>query len=82
MDKLREEIDEIDENLMNLLFQRFTVIQQIGKYKKQNNIPIHDDARENEIYDKIKDKFLLDNVRNFIISVYGTMLTESKMAQH
>ena len=38
--ELREQIDEIDDELWNLLVKRLELSRQIGKIKKENNEPI------------------------------------------
>ena len=45
---LREEIDQIDDQLVQLFAQRMEVSARIADYKKQNNMPIYVPARERE----------------------------------
>ncbi len=47
--ELREKIDRLDEDLIQLLASRMKIIEEIGKYKKQNNITILQVKRWNEI---------------------------------
>lgn len=49
MDHLRNEIDEIDNELLNMLSRRMQLADQIGLYKKRNNIAILQPSRWNEI---------------------------------
>ena len=49
IDKLREEIDEVDQKLMNLLLKRFSITKKIGQVKTSNSIGIDDNDRENKI---------------------------------
>jgi len=50
--KYREEIDEIDQELLDLLGRRMGVAQKIGLYKKENNISIYQRKRWSEILEK------------------------------
>ena len=50
--ELRDSIDEIDAGIINLLKQRLHTVSEIGAYKKQHNIPLTDEAREEEILAK------------------------------
>ena len=59
MDELRERIDILDEQLMESLLTRFLIVKEIGEYKKENDIPILDSSREQDIYDKIAEEFFL-----------------------
>ncbi len=40
LEKLRSEIDKLDEELINILARRMEIVEEIGKYKKENNITI------------------------------------------
>lgn len=82
MDKLREEINNIDEQIMELLMNRLHLVNKIGKIKKKDNIPFLDEKREQYIYDKIQDGYLLDEHRNFITSVYREIINKSKEIQN
>lgn len=49
LEKLREHIDKIDFNLLELLAKRMSVVEKIGQFKKENNITILQPERWNEI---------------------------------
>ena len=40
LEQLRSEIDKLDEELIDILARRMAVAEEIGKYKKENNITI------------------------------------------
>ena len=51
----REQIDGIDREILYLLFRRFTIVNEIWKYKKQNNMPALQPNRWKEVLnDKIE----------------------------
>ena len=50
--QLRHQIDDQDDNLLNLLSQRFRVCREIGQYKKEHNVTVLQTDRYNEILDK------------------------------
>lgn len=52
MKVLRTEIDVIDDTMMTLLMRRFRVCREIGKAKKEHNMPIIQSKRFNEISQK------------------------------
>ncbi len=56
MEHLRHQIDDIDEDLLNLLGARMRLADQIGEYKKANNISIFQPTRWNEILEKAFEK--------------------------
>ncbi len=53
---LRQAIDEIDENIMDLINQRLSLAKQIGAFKKQAGIQITDGQREKKIVDRLLEK--------------------------
>lgn len=53
IDELRARIDEIDSELLDTLAKRMEVINEIGKYKKQNNITILQQGRWEKILEKV-----------------------------
>jgi chorismate mutase len=53
---LRKCVDEIDDQILKALSKRVAVCRKIGEHKKQQGLPIRDQFREKEVYDKVKDK--------------------------
>lgn len=80
LDKYRQEINRIDEELINLLEKRFTVTKAIGEFKKENNIPVLNKNREQEIVEKIQ-ALDLDNEK-FIIELYLQLMKIAKDQQN
>lgn len=78
LDKYRKEIDKIDDNIIELLEQRFNLVVEIGQYKKENNLPVFDAKRESAIKKKITTKKYQDSLSN----IYDTILKESKTIQY
>ena len=50
--ELRNQIDELDNQLMDLLAKRMRVCREIGQYKKEHNMTVLQPARYGEILDK------------------------------
>ena len=48
--KLRERIDDIDTSLLDLLNQRALVVEEVGRIKKEHNLPIYQPHREEQVY--------------------------------
>ncbi|MBQ9673235.1 MAG: chorismate mutase [Ruminococcus sp.] len=51
LQEIRQEINEIDEQLLELFIKRMNCARDVGIYKKENNIPIFNAEREQEILD-------------------------------
>ena len=56
LEKLRQQIDQLDDELNQLLSQRMKISEKIGQYKKQNSITILQTNRWNEILDRAVKK--------------------------
>lgn len=46
--QLRLQIDDVDAQIMALFTRRMAISAQIAEYKKENALPVHDPAREQE----------------------------------
>ncbi len=73
--KMREMIDSIDDEIINLLIKRYDLSKEIGIYKKDNNIQVLDLKREHEILDKAR------HVSEEIYYVFLKIIEESKKLQ-
>ena len=56
LEKLRQQINQLDDELMQILSQRMRIAEQIGRYKKENNITILQTNRWNEIIERATAK--------------------------
>ena len=54
IEKLRKEVDKIDNQIVDALSQRAKICRNIGLVKKKKGLPIKDNSRENEIYKRVK----------------------------
>ncbi len=74
---LRQQIDEIDDQLMALLDKRFKLSKAVGIYKQQHNVPVLHTDRETDIYNKTSKYSAYPQIKN----VYKCILTNSKDIQ-
>ncbi len=77
IEDLRTKIDLIDDEIINLLDERFKVTDEIGKIKKNKNILIQDNKREEEILKKIQKKSKIEELS----TIYKTIISCSKKRQ-
>lgn len=61
INELREEIDEIDEQLVKLFEKRMEISLKVAQYKKKNNLPIINAEREKQVIEKNKI-FIKNNI--------------------
>ena len=64
---LRSKIDTLDQEIINLFNQRFSIVEKIGDYKKENKVTVFQPERWNEIIEsRKKTAKALDIDLNFI----------------
>jgi len=78
LEKLRQQINHLDDELLQLLGQRMKIAEKIGEFKKNNSITILQTNRWNEILDRAYRKG--DNLgltREFITKYFDAVHLES-----
>lgn len=78
LEDLRDQIDELDAEIVNRLAERMHVARKIGRYKFYNNIAILQPERWNEIINSRTEKGVSQELtREFIQKLYGLIHEES-----
>ncbi len=78
LEKLRQQINQLDDELMQILGRRMKVAEKIGDYKRQNNITILQTGRWNEIIERAYEKGdQLGLSREFITRYFDAVHMES-----
>ena len=78
LQNFREQIDSLDAEILYLLFRRFTLVWEIWKIKKQENIPaLQEDRWKHVINEKIEiwSEFGLD--KEFIEDIWNRIHKEA-----
>lgn len=71
LDKLREQLDHIDQQILELISERMEVVKKVGEYKLKNNLPILDEKRKKTmIENRIEKGEKLNLPTNFVRSLY------------
>jgi len=82
IDKSRESINEIDEEILKLLSKRKDLVKEIGKLKNSLDIPIFDKKREEEILDKISQKAKKHGLnKEFTEEIFRAIFKNSRTSQ-
>ena len=80
---LREQINQVDDELLTLLGQRMKLSDKIGEYKKNNNITILQTNRWNDILDRaFKKGDTLGLTKEFITKYFDAVHLESIQHQN
>ena len=78
--QLRNEIDTIDEELVQLFCRRMDVAAQVADYKRENHLPIFVPAREREILANVAQK-AGDEMGNYTRVLYSMLFELSRSYQ-
>jgi len=55
IDRIREEIDHLDNELLRIFNERAALALKIGELKKTRNLPVYDPEREKRIFLRMKN---------------------------
>ena len=56
LNELRNEINQIDDELLKLFLRRMEVTDQVADYKREHNLPIYQPQREREVLKKVAEQ--------------------------
>ena len=80
MKNYRQEIDEIDKQLVDLLVRRMKVSENIGRYKAENNLPVFDAKREREKLNELAE-LAGEDYENVTDTIYPLIFDVSRSLQ-
>lgn len=78
IEKLRKEIDKVDEAIVNFLFKRINLAEKILKEKRNLNLPLTDLKREEEIVEKLKNITRHPYLETLISQIYPLIFNLGK----
>ncbi|MDD2402694.1 MAG: prephenate dehydratase domain-containing protein, partial [Clostridia bacterium] len=78
---LRDEIDNIDTEIVKLFSERMNTAMKIASYKKENNIPVLNKEREREILNRVSTLAGTD-IDRYARVLFSTLLDLSKSYQN
>ena len=78
--ELRNQIDNIDNELVKLFVRRMEISVLVADYKRENNLPIHVPAREQEILEKISES-TSEEMEVYVRSLYVKIFELSRAYQ-
>jgi chorismate mutase len=82
LEELRSEIDKLDEELIDILSRRMKIVEEIGKYKKDNNITILQLKRWSQIiHDRVDTGVRMGLSRGFLLKLLEALHEESIQRQ-
>ena len=70
INKIRSQIDHIDDKIISLILERLQKAQKIGEIKKELKLPVYDKEREdiiiNRLIEKTKNKLNVNQIKQIL----------------
>jgi len=81
LDTIRQEIDKIDDQIVQLLEERMHLVEDVVAYKKATGKPILDTKREEVIFEKVKSRVSNKKYEEAIVETFSDILKRSRNYQ-
>ena len=78
LDIIRQEIDQIDDQIVKLLEERMHLVEGVVAYKKTSGKPILDTKREEVIFEKVKNRVEDKRYQDTIVATFSDILKRSR----
>ena len=82
LDIIRQEIDQIDDQIVKLLEERMQLVEGVVAYKKASGKPILDTKREEIIFEKVKNRVENKRYQETIVATFSDILKRSRDYQN
>ena len=80
--ELRQQIDMIDEEIIQLLKNRMGISKEVGKLKEELDIPVEDKSREKEIIERLTPQTGQNLSEEQLVRIFTAVFKSSKHIQH
>lgn len=81
LDKIRQNIDEIDQELVRLIEGRLDLVEQVVAYKRAKQLPVLDKGREQVILEKVGQRVTNPAYRETICASLSDIIKHSRIYQ-
>lgn len=75
--QLRDEIDEIDSQIIELFEKRMQVCSKVAEYKIENNMPVLDSTREKEKMERLQT-MMREDMKEYGTALYSCLFEVSR----
>jgi monofunctional chorismate mutase len=81
LEEAREIINNVDKEMINLFISRMKASKLVAEYKKENNLPILDQKREDLVIEKNLNLLNNEEISQYYLEWFKTLLKVSKEYQ-
>jgi chorismate mutase len=77
----RDQIDDLDRKILELLNQRTRIVEEIGRVKHTLNLPIYEPRREDEVFENVTNHNLGPLTPDGVKRVFERIIDEMRNVQ-
>ena len=81
LEEFRVLIDDVDRRIVALLNQRTRVVEDIGRVKRQTNLPIYEPKREDQVFANISSTNRGPLTEEAVRRIFERIIDEMRMIQ-
>ena len=81
INELRQNIDEIDKELVDLFLKRMAISAEVAEYKRNIGMPVFDPSRERALLERVSN-LSGEDFEGYTRTLYSTILNLSRSYQH
>lgn len=76
--ELRDAIDSLDRQILELVAQRVEVVLKVGDYKRARSLRVYDPARERDVLDKLSAACRAPLTKETVRRIFERLIDESR----
>ncbi|MGE0323004.1 MAG: chorismate mutase [Polyangiaceae bacterium] len=76
--ELRDAIDSLDRQILELVARRVEVVLKVGDYKRARNLRVYDPARERDVLDKLSQACRSPLTKETVRRIFERLIDESR----
>ncbi|MEW4354065.1 chorismate mutase [Streptococcus pneumoniae] len=81
LEKIRQEIDQVDKDLVALLEKRMDLVSQVVAYKAKVGKAVLDSKREEEVLEKVAERVENKDYQERLVATFEAIMKESRAYQ-
>lgn len=81
LDDLRQEIDDIDDAILELVIKRLRAVLAVGDHKRARGIPVYDPERERRLLERLCAKATAPADPAAVKRIFERLVDESRRAE-
>lgn len=82
LNRMRQDIDQIDDQIVSLLAKRQSIVEDVVEFKKKHNLPVYHSAREEDLISRRRSQAKAAGLDpNYIEELFRTILRRSRIEQ-